>query len=166
MPNLNLPTPGVTSGPLWATQLNTDIQAINTVVDALSADTGWVDISSQLTAASGFYKASGFGAEARRVGSSVTLRVFELKKSAGSPTLSIPLNGDISNTPLLTGVPLNFRPSRSVPLSASNGGRANSYFISTAGEISLTAMIPSADQTGSVNCPTDETFSCGGSYFA
>ena len=36
MPELNLPTPGVTGGPVWASQLNAAIESVNSVVDETS----------------------------------------------------------------------------------------------------------------------------------
>lgn len=36
MPELNLPTPGVTKGPEWASQLNAAIESVNTAVDETS----------------------------------------------------------------------------------------------------------------------------------
>ena len=36
MPELNLPTPGVTGGPGWASQLNAAIESVNSVVDETS----------------------------------------------------------------------------------------------------------------------------------
>lgn len=128
-------------------------------------DTGWLDVSSSVSAAPGFSKGSGFQCWARRIGSIAMIQVFDLRKASGN-ALAIPVNGNVANVAILTGVPAQFTPSRDmVPLSAGHQGRANSYIIRPNSAIHISAMVPASNQGGTVNCPTNEEFSVGGTYF-
>lgn len=126
-------------------------------------DTGWVDISSSVAAATGFTKDSGFVCRVRKVGNVVTIYMNRVTKTSGS-ALGIPVNGDISNRQIINSIPVAYRPSVTQSLSAGESGRANSYVIQPDGTIDVAAMVPAANQGGTANCPTGERFSCGGTY--
>lgn len=129
-----------------------------------SIDTGWVDLTSMVTLNTNLAFAEG-GLWVRRVGEQVFYDLRRIDTTA-SGNFTITVTGNITNYTLLSGIPTEFCPTgRTLPLAAGNGGRANSYYITSAGVIGIAAVVPAADQTGSVDCPSGEPFSCGGSFF-
>lgn len=129
-----------------------------------AGDTGWVDISSSVSAATGWTKGSGFAARARRIGKTVQIYVTNIQKAGSSP-LSVGVSGNVTNTTILTGVPSQFRPDNTAPLSPGGTGRIISYYASTDGTISIAAVQPNVNWTSTKNFPTGENVSCGGQYF-
>lgn len=129
-----------------------------------AGDTGWVNISSSVTAGSGWSKGSGFVARARRVGELVQIAVSGLAKTS-SPTLAVGVSGNIANTVVLGGVPSQFRPGQSSALSPLSGGRSACYYIGVSGDILMTSIVPNVNWTGTKNLPTGEGASFGGMYF-
>ena len=146
---------------------NTKLVTPKTLKDSgiKNGDTGWVDISSTVTASSGFKKGTGFSVKVRRVGDVVSIRGVLIQKASGSPTLRIGVTGNVANTIILTGIPAAYRPTETQPLMAGQGGRNNAYFIGSSGSVGVASMTPAANQTSTVNCPTNEEFSFGGTYF-
>lgn len=129
-----------------------------------AGDTGWTTITSSVSVASGWTAGSTFSARARRVGNIVQLQINGVEK-ASSPSLSVGVTGNIANTAIVTGVPSQFRPGQVSSLGPQAGGRANAYYIDTSGSVFLSAVVPSANWTGTTNFPTGEGVSCGGTYF-
>jgi len=130
-----------------------------------TGDTGWTDIAASVTAGSGWTKGGSFLCRARRVGNIVQIRMTGLTKAA-SPTLSVSVTGNIANSLLVSGVPAQFRPAEDVAsLASGGGGRANAYYLNASGSLYLAAVTPAANQTGTVNLPTNEEVSCGGMFF-
>ncbi len=151
-------TPGTSS---------TKVVTAKALADAgfIGGDTGWVDISSSVTAGSGFAKMSDFAVWVRKVGPTVQISVHRLQKTSTNP-LPIPTHGNITNRVLVSGIPAAYRPSFRSTLGSDASGRMNHYIAWPDGTIQVASMMPTSTQTGTVNCPVGEQFSCAGVYFA
>ena len=132
----------------------------------IAGDTGWVNITNDVTAAPGFVKHPGFVAWARRVGDLIQLYITNLRKASGSPVVTVNVSGNIANTNVLTGIPAQFRPFTTSALTSGAGGRSNSFVVNNSGTVQLVATVPDSTQTGNRNHPTNEEYSFGGVYFA
>jgi len=121
---------------------------------SISADTGWVS--------DGFTTQSGVtvtGAKIRRIGNVVSV----LLDNVTLDSINIPTTGDVANRVVIK-VPTGFAPTMLQPLSSASAGAMSSFYINSAGNITLAATVPDSTQTGNVT-KTSWLTSCGGTYF-
>lgn len=127
MPTLNLPTPGVTPGTAWATQLNTEIGKVNTAVDTLAEDTGWVDIPLETGI---LPQSTAERPMVRRIGKNVYVRGGIKSTDSGFTA------GGLEK--LIGVIPVGFRPAMNqigVMASWTYSNRAGTYAIATNGNV-------------------------------
>lgn len=132
------------------------------------ADTGWIDLASDVTFGAGWSYVADAGAWAglrgRRRSGQVQLILANVRAAAA--TFTVPLTGNIVNSLILSDLPERLRP-RAGSIGVLTGGSAGpvaSFYVDPDGRVFLSAVVPDPTQTGSVaNVQTD--FSAVGTYF-
>ena len=121
----------------------------------------WTDIRGYLASGVTYAPDTGTtqaGLRMRRVGRMVEASFGNIRIDS----INIPVNGNVANRLLFSGIPEKFHPDGSASISAAWNGRMWSGYIS-GGSITMGALVPNANATGTQTV-TDETFSGTATY--